>query len=214
MDAEVQSLQILDRDARLEEFVDEAEQGSLRPLQMWRRDSIESYLVVPAAMAQLMIGRKPYAAVVEALIADLVTTIVQELKEETLDRISTRYRRDIIERDSRNVEPAEANRKAREVMQDDEQLLRLTRGEDLLGHRKEVRPRSIWRLLRKPGADRGDATARSRSRGTASSRCNHGACLRGPSPSCRLFVTCPTGHRPASLTGRVPGARVQRRRRR
>lgn len=134
MDAEVQSLQILDRDARLEEFVDEAEQGSPRPLQMWRRDSIESYLVVPAAMARLVIGRKPDfdAAVVEALIADLVTTIVQELKEETLDRISTRYRRDIIERDSRNVEPAEANRKAREVMQDDEQLLRLTRGKDLL----------------------------------------------------------------------------------
>ncbi|MGH2976017.1 MAG: hypothetical protein ACRDLL_14290, partial [Solirubrobacterales bacterium] len=48
VDDEVSSLQILDRDARLDEFVDSAEADSSRPLPIWRRDSIESYLLVPA----------------------------------------------------------------------------------------------------------------------------------------------------------------------
>ena len=58
MDAEVRSYQILDRDARLLEFVEHAEQQSPRPLHLWRRDAIESYLVVPSAMARLVVKKR------------------------------------------------------------------------------------------------------------------------------------------------------------
>lgn len=49
-----------------------------------------------------------------------------------LDRVSTRYRHDVIRREERNVEVAEANRVAREALEDPEMLIRLTRGKDLL----------------------------------------------------------------------------------
>ncbi len=54
------------------------------------------------------------------------------MRDETLDRVATRFRRDVIERDSRNVEPAEANQQAREALRDDDERLRLTHGKKLL----------------------------------------------------------------------------------
>ncbi len=139
MDAQVQSLQLLDRDGRIDEFIDEAEQKSPRPLHVWRRDSIESYLVVPGAIARLVLARKEDLdrAEVGAFVEQACRDVVEELRDETFDRIGTRYRHDVIARDGRNVEPAEANKKAREVMQDPDQLLRLTRGKDLLASVKK-----------------------------------------------------------------------------
>ncbi len=63
--------------------------------------------------------------------------MVDGLKDETLDRISTRYRHDVIASQERNVEPTEANQKAREAMQHPDQLRRLTRGKDLLASVKK-----------------------------------------------------------------------------
>jgi energy-coupling factor transporter ATP-binding protein EcfA2 len=134
MGNEVQSLQLLDRDARLQQFIDEAEERSPRPLHIWRRDAIESYLVVPSAIARLVHHRKPeldpddVADFVERTCAE----VVEELRDETFDRVATRYRRDLIARESRNVEPSEANQAAREAMEDPEQLRRLTHGKQLL----------------------------------------------------------------------------------
>lgn len=141
MGSDVESLQILDRDARLDEFVERAEATSKRPLHVWRRDAIESYLVIPSAIARLVAKRKPELALadVERFVRDACDKAIAELREATLDRTATRFRRDVIERDGRNVEPTEANQAARDAMQDAERLLSLTRGKDLLALvRKQV----------------------------------------------------------------------------
>jgi predicted ATP-dependent endonuclease of OLD family len=141
VDDQVSSLQILDRDARLDDFVTKAEEESTRPLHIWRSDSIESYLVAPGAIARLVTSKKPEAEAqaVEAFVENCLTATIEELRDETLDRIGTRYRRDVIDAQGRNVEPKEANEVAREAMKDPDRLRRLTRGKSLLaGIRKRV----------------------------------------------------------------------------
>lgn len=139
MDAHVRSVQLLDRDGRLDQFVAQEEERSPRPLHIWRRDSIESYLVSPGAITRLVMARDDDldASEVEAFVDRACGDVLEELRDETLDRVSTRYRHDVIARESRNVEPAEANQKAREVMQDPDQLVRLIRGKDLLASIKK-----------------------------------------------------------------------------
>jgi AAA domain, putative AbiEii toxin, Type IV TA system len=139
MNAEVRSYQILDRDARLHEFVDDAERQSPRPLHIWRRDSVESYLIVPPVMARLVVKKRADLSVdeVSAFIEKARDDVIDELRNDTFDRVSTRYRRDVIARDGRNVEPSEANKRAREVLDDRDELTRLTRGKDLLASLKK-----------------------------------------------------------------------------
>jgi predicted ATPase len=134
MGRNILSLQILDRDARLDEFVDLLEQSYPRRLHVWRRDSIESYLALPAVIARLVCQRKPELEldVVTGAVADACEAALTAMRDETFDRVSTRFRRDVIARDSRNVEPAEANKAAREAMGDPEQIARLTHGKQLL----------------------------------------------------------------------------------
>ncbi|MDP9299299.1 MAG: ATP-binding protein, partial [Actinomycetota bacterium] len=130
----VDSLQLLDRDARLQEFVDRFETTAARPVHVWRRDAIESYLVVPSAISRLVCMRKEGLDVdeVEGFVRNGVDEAIAALRDETLDRVSTKYRHEVIARDQRNVEPAEANKAAREAMEDSAELARLTRGKDLL----------------------------------------------------------------------------------
>ena len=144
MGSDVRSLQILDRDARIEEFVAHAEITSPRPLHVWRRDCIESYLVLPPVIARLVTARKPDldSAEVEAYVREACDEAVHELRDLTFDRIATRYRRDVIARDSRNVEPSEANQAAREAIEQPDELARLTHGKQLLASvRKRVQDR-------------------------------------------------------------------------
>jgi predicted ATPase len=134
MDREVRSLQILDRDGRLAVFVEALEENALRPLHMWRRDSIESYMLVPSAIARIVASRKEGANVaeVEGFIEQSRRELLEELRDETLDRAATRYRHEVIRLESRSVEPAEANRRAREAMAERDELERLTSGKNLL----------------------------------------------------------------------------------
>lgn len=141
VDDEVSSLQILDRDARLDDFLNTAEADSPRPLHIWRRDSIESYLLVPAAIGRLVAARRSDTdeGTVQAFVEERITTGIETLRDETFDRIGTRYRRDIINTQGRNVEPKEANEVARKVMEDEDSVLRLTHGKSLLSLvRKDV----------------------------------------------------------------------------
>jgi predicted ATPase len=139
MGDKVNSLQILDRDARLDEFIDHFEATSPRPVHIWRRDSIESYLLVPPAITRLVLNRREdlEASDVETLVNRACEEVIAELRDQTFDRVATRYRHDVIARDSRNVEPVEANQHAREAIADADQLRRLTRGKDLLASVKK-----------------------------------------------------------------------------
>ncbi len=141
MGAEVDSLQILDRDARLMEFVEQAEADASRPTKIWRRDAIESYLVVPQAFARLIAARREDVEPDELKrwMEQVVAEAVDELKDETFDRISSRYRQDVIASEGRGVDPKEGNEAARKAMQDADVLLRLTNGKALLARvRKRV----------------------------------------------------------------------------
>lgn len=134
MDKKVRSLQLLDRDARLQQFVDGHEEHSERPVHIWRKDSIESYLLVPQAIARLVVS-KVEGSQLEDVHNSVVAAIDQaldELAEATFDRVATRYRHDVIKAEGRNVEVAEANERAREVLVDPNERQRLTRGKDLL----------------------------------------------------------------------------------
>ena len=59
------------------------------------------------------------------------------MRDATLDRVATRYRRDVIGRESRNVEPAEANQAARRALEDQPELERLTPCKSLLAGLKK-----------------------------------------------------------------------------
>jgi predicted ATPase len=133
IDRPLRSLQIRDRDARLDGHVHATEDAAPRPLHVWRRDAIESYLVVPATLARLVVERRGGdVAAVETAIQAFVEECTNELRDETLDRAATKYRHEVIQFEGRNVEPAEANRAARQAMDDRDTLIRLTRGKDLL----------------------------------------------------------------------------------
>jgi len=136
----ISSLQIRDRDARLDRHVAATEAASRRPLHVWRRDSIESYLVVPATLARLIAERGGGTAEeIEPKVHRFIDESVEELRDETLDRTSTTYRHQVIQFEGgRGVEPAETNRAAREAMEDPDTRLRLTRGKD---HLARVRDR-------------------------------------------------------------------------
>ena len=103
MGGKIQSLQILDRDARLDEFVDAMEGSHARPLHVWRRDAIESYLILPDVMARVVATRRPDAdaAEVTRFVERVYSEAIEELRDATFDRVATRYRRDIIARDAR-----------------------------------------------------------------------------------------------------------------
>jgi len=134
MDRQIRSLQLLDRDARLGEYVGREESRSPRPLHIWRRDSMESYLFVPDALARIITSRTEGTDFdeVREFIAAAIQQALEELAEATFDRVATRYRRDVIASEQRNVEVAEANERAREVLTDPEERRRLTSGKDFL----------------------------------------------------------------------------------
>jgi predicted ATPase len=140
MDREVRSLQLLDRDARLGEYVDGEEARSARPLHIWRRDSIESYLLVPDTLARLVVSRSEGLNLdeVREFVLAALNQAIEELGESTFDRVATRYRRDVIATEQRNVEVAEANERARVVLADAAEAQRLTSGKDLLARVRKM----------------------------------------------------------------------------
>lgn len=133
IDRPLQSLQLRDRDARTDAHLQMTEERAPRPLHLWRRDSIESYLVVPATLARLIARRTGLEAEgIATRVEEFINEAVAELTDATFDRVATKYRHEVIQFDQRNVEPAEANQVAREVLGDAESRFRLTRGKDLL----------------------------------------------------------------------------------
>jgi len=95
---------------------------------------MESYLFVPDALARIITSRTEGTDFdeVREFIAAAIQQALEELAEATFDRVATRYRRDVIASEQRNVEVAEANERAREVLTDPEERRRLTSGKDFL----------------------------------------------------------------------------------
>lgn len=131
--SEVKSLQLRDRDARTEDHIAAIEGSVRRPLRIWRRDCIESYLLVPSAIARIVASEAQ-------LKLDDVLPRVDELRDEclvalgdeTFDRVATRWRTETQRLEDRYVEVAEANQVARTLLADEDFRLRATSGKSLL----------------------------------------------------------------------------------
>lgn len=134
LDSAVSSFQILDRDARLDDARVRLLESSTRPRHMWIRDSIESYLIVPGAIARIVSKKRADVDLGHAttFVEGAISAVISELSDATFDRVSNKYRHEVIASESRNVEVSEANNAAREVLTDQSALFNLTRGKDLL----------------------------------------------------------------------------------
>lgn len=131
--AEVQSLQIRDRDSRIQAHVEFEEGSSPRPVHFWRKGSIESYLVVPPALARL-VAASASLQFDEVLpqVEELVQQAVKDLADDTFDRVSTKVKEFLGKTEERWVEVAEANKRARVELDVDEALRHLSKGKLLL----------------------------------------------------------------------------------
>jgi hypothetical protein len=131
--AGVDSLQIRDRDSRIDDHIAYEEAVSPRPVHFWRLGSIESYLVVPDALVRLVVTDTGLEAREAAsAVADVIETAVASLADDSFDRVSTTVRDFLSRTESRGVEVAEANRRARQALQQEGALFRLAKGKLLL----------------------------------------------------------------------------------
>jgi energy-coupling factor transporter ATP-binding protein EcfA2 len=140
--APLQSLELRDRDAMIEETRAERMRGAVRPLHIWQRDSIESYLLDPAVLARL-VGEltdgkcAQTASDIEALAMECCDAV----RDETVDRVSNRYSMDRARDEARHPTIPEANRVAREAVDAAwptlESRLTLVSGKRLLGAVRE-----------------------------------------------------------------------------
>lgn len=122
LDRRIATLEVRDRDARLPDRCASLVAESPRELYVWRRDSMESYLVEPTVIARTVNsilrerGKDESASTpaIEALIMDTCDT----LRDETTDRVTDRLVTDAFRYDSERLGVKTANREARDVVAD------------------------------------------------------------------------------------------------
>ena len=114
----IASLEIRDRDGRIDEHRKEIIDTAARSLHLLERDSIESYLLVPEVIARVITEvsseRGLQASVTSPEIEALLLGITEDMRETTTDRIAERYTDDRWRLASERVSVSTANEKARE----------------------------------------------------------------------------------------------------
>lgn len=129
----IESLQIRDRDARLRAHLEAEEASAARPLHVLRRGSIETYLIVPAAIARVINDALDKdSPVSEAEVNTIVLDAAETLRDETFDRVASRFRTTAQRLEDRYVDVAEANSVARDVLADRESFIEHVDGKALL----------------------------------------------------------------------------------
>lgn len=134
------TLQIKDRDGRLDPAREHSHANARRPLHVLERDCIESYLVHPAVLQRVITEirseRGVQEEVGESTVASLIDDICDDLKITATDRIAQRYLSDEYSINGRRAGVSEANSLAREAIEhiwdDLESRLRLLPGKTLL----------------------------------------------------------------------------------
>jgi hypothetical protein len=115
---QVKCLLVRDRDALTDDWTKTLAGKSKRPMFIWPRDCLESYLVIPAAIRQILVEElgepnAPTAKVIE----DLVSQIISAMYDETQDRVAARLQ-DVEWRfnNHNRIDAAQANPLARAEM--------------------------------------------------------------------------------------------------
>lgn len=163
LDRKLATLEVRDRDARLEERCATLAANSPRGLHVWSRDSIESYLVEPRVIARtvnsiLRERGRPETATPEA-IEHLIGNLCEELRDETTDRVAQRLVDDAFRFDSERLAVQSANETAREVVRDAwptlETRLQFVSGKRLLAALRAGLPGRVRGQLRERAVGRG-----------------------------------------------------------
>ena len=123
---------------------------SKRPLAIWPRDCLESYLVVPAAIQRILVeelGPKDAPPVTE--IEQIISKVLSDQYESTQDRIAARYQEFEWKLNQQRVDAAKANPIARQEMEKTWKAARnplaLASGKVVLGRvREEIQKR--WKV--------------------------------------------------------------------
>lgn len=95
---ELRSLELRDRDARLDEGRERLVAKSKRPLHVFERDCIESYLISPVVITRVVneiaLERRKEIRAEQAEIEELIAAATEELRDTTTDRVANRYMSD------------------------------------------------------------------------------------------------------------------------
>ncbi|MFF0232819.1 ATP-dependent endonuclease [Micromonospora sp. NPDC005254] len=115
------TLQIKDRDGRLAEYRNAQMTEAKRPLHIFERDCIESYLVEPSVLRRVIEDvcreRGAPVSISNDDILNIIENVCDDLRTPATDRIAQRYIGDEFTRNNRRAGVAEANSRAREVME-------------------------------------------------------------------------------------------------
>lgn len=113
----IASLEIRDRDGRLDEHRQTIIDTATRSLHLLQRDSIESYLLIPEVIARVVAEaaseRSLQISVTAAEIEALLLKATEDLRQATTDRIAERYVDDRWRLASERISVSTANEKAR-----------------------------------------------------------------------------------------------------
>jgi predicted ATPase len=146
----VKCLLLRDRDGLTKDFMEAMATRSKRPLAIWPRDCLESYLVVPAAIQRILVeelGPKDAPPVTE--IEQIISKVLSDQYESTQDRIAARYQEFEWKLNQQRVDAAKANPIARQEMEKTWKAARnplaLASGKVVLGRvREEIQKR--WKV--------------------------------------------------------------------
>jgi len=115
------TLQIKDRDGRMAEVRTDQIASAKRPLHIFERDCIESYLIDPAVLRRVIEDvcgeRGLQVSTSDNDVRNLIDEVCDDLRISATDRISQRYLVDEFARNDRRAGVAEANRQAREAVE-------------------------------------------------------------------------------------------------
>ena len=116
----IESLEIRDRDGMTDEHRDGLMANATRPLHILERDSVESYLIEPAVIERVVKEVSEERGNEAALTMEDVERLVMEesdaIKVEVVDRVATRWDRDVVRTRSQHLGIAAANTAAREFV--------------------------------------------------------------------------------------------------
>jgi len=134
----IKSLLLRDRDSLTRDWMAEVRSKSQRPMFIWPRDCLESYLIVPAAIHKILLeesGEKDAPKVSE--VEGIISTNIQKMFDSSQDRIAARLQ-DVEWRINHNrIDASKANPVARSEMEavwkKDGNPLAFAPGKELLG---------------------------------------------------------------------------------
>ncbi len=133
----IKSLLLRDRDSLTRDWMAEVRSKCKRPMFIWLRDCLESYLIVPSAMHQILSEELGGAAPKLNEVDDIISSNIEKMFDSSQDRIAARLQ-DVEWRFNHNrIDAAKANPVARSEMVDvwktDTNPLAFAPGKDLLG---------------------------------------------------------------------------------